>query len=123
MKYQKHYLSDEGNNKYCPLQGDRVIQCDSYCAWFDHEEQDCRMIGGFWKVREQLTELKEQTTKLEDDVRWLYTKSSAYIPLKEELDRLGKKESGIDKHLPFANFPYPKKDLGRIKDDKREFKH
>ena len=44
MKYQKHYLSDEkGNNKLCPLQQD-VVQCDSHCAWFDHEAQDCRLM-------------------------------------------------------------------------------
>ena len=43
MKYQKHYLSDDSSNKLCPLQ-QGVIQCDSYCAWFDHEEQDCRKL-------------------------------------------------------------------------------
>ena len=42
MKYQKHYLSDKNNNKMCPMQ--RNYQCDSYCAWFDHEAQDCRLI-------------------------------------------------------------------------------
>ena len=46
MKYQKHYLSEEGKfNKLCPLSGgDHDIQCDSFCAWFDHEAQDCRLM-------------------------------------------------------------------------------
>ena len=57
-KYQKHYLSDEkGNSKYCPLQVSMV--CNSYCAWFDHVHCDCRMIGGFWKVREGINEVVE----------------------------------------------------------------
>ena len=54
MKYQKHYLADEKGSKFCPL---NEGNCDSYCAWFDHKHQDCRMIGGFWKVREGLNEL------------------------------------------------------------------
>ena len=44
MKYQKHYLSEEGKfNKLCPLKSS-MVQCDSYCAWFDHKDQDCRKI-------------------------------------------------------------------------------
>ena len=65
MKYQKHYLSDDsGNNKMCPLQPG-LGQCDSYCAWFDHENQDCRMIGGFWKVREGLAEVSDHLKQLD----------------------------------------------------------
>ena len=65
MKYQKHYLSDEKSNKLCPLSGgDSDVQCDSWCAWFDHEHQDCRMIGGFWKIREGLTEINDNLTAI-----------------------------------------------------------
>ena len=52
MKYQNHYLSESGNYKSCPLQKDR--NCDSYCAWFDHEHQDCRQLGMMWKIVEAL---------------------------------------------------------------------
>lgn len=62
MKYQKHYLSGKGNdNKLCPLkQG--VIQCDSYCAWFDHEEQDCRKILALQNIVHEMRKnaLKEE---------------------------------------------------------------
>ena len=61
-KYQQHYLSDKHSNKLCPLQ--TIIQCDSHCAWFDHEEQDCRMIGGFWKVREGLNDIIDELNTL-----------------------------------------------------------
>ena len=44
MKYQKHYLSEEKDLKWCPLQSG--IDCTSRCAWFDHEDQDCRMVLG-----------------------------------------------------------------------------
>ena len=45
MKYQKHYLSDDKSPKYCPMsQNEQTIQCDSFCAWFDHEAQDCRLM-------------------------------------------------------------------------------
>ena len=64
-KYQKHYLSDDKHNKLCPLQQES-IQCDSYCAWFDHVHYDCRMIGGFWKVREGLTDITELLTDLRE---------------------------------------------------------
>ena len=42
MKFQEHYLSENGNEKYCPLQKGRV--CSSHCAWFDHEACDCRLM-------------------------------------------------------------------------------
>ena len=42
-KYQKHYLSEGDFDMSCPLNHGR---CDSYCAWFDHEDQDCRMVLG-----------------------------------------------------------------------------
>ena len=42
MKYQRHYLSEDKNLKWCPLQSG--IDCTSRCAWFDHEEQDCRKL-------------------------------------------------------------------------------
>ena len=67
MKYQKHYLSDKIANKLCPLHNGRT--CDSYCAWFDHEHQDCRMIGGFWKVREGLTDVTDLLTDIRDCMR------------------------------------------------------
>ena len=54
MKYQKHYLSEDGNNKHCPI-NERT--CDSWCAWFDHEHQDCRQLGMMWKIREDLQEI------------------------------------------------------------------
>ena len=46
--YQEHYLSEEHDKKTCPF--NRSYLCNGHCAWFDHEEQDCRMIGGFWKI-------------------------------------------------------------------------
>ena len=49
MKYQKHYLGE----KNCPLQ-QKTIQCDSYCAWFDHEEQDCRKLITQSEIKYQL---------------------------------------------------------------------
>ena len=52
MKYQEHYLATKTTKKFCPLKDGGI--CDSYCAWFDHEEQDCRMIGGFWKIVEAI---------------------------------------------------------------------
>ena len=54
MKYQKHYLGE----KNCPLQ-QKTIQCDSYCAWFDHEHQDCRQLGMIWKIREDLQDISK----------------------------------------------------------------
>ena len=66
MKYQKHYLSDEKSSKFCPL---NAGSCDSYCAWFDHEDQDCRMIGGFWKVRESITDVTDLLTDIRDCMR------------------------------------------------------
>lgn len=38
MKDQEHYLG----RIMCPL--NRSFDCSSNCAWFDHEEQDCRKI-------------------------------------------------------------------------------
>ena len=51
MKYQKHYLADDKQSKYCPLNRGT---CDSNCAWFDHENQDCRQLGMMWKIVEAL---------------------------------------------------------------------
>ena len=42
MKYQEHYLATKSTKKFCPLKDGGI--CDSYCAWFDHEELDCRKI-------------------------------------------------------------------------------
>ena len=52
-KQQRHWLG----NKYCPLKSS--VLCSGQCAWFDHEEEDCRLIGGFWKIREELREMRE----------------------------------------------------------------
>ena len=57
MKYKNHYLSEKNDKMMCPL--NREYSCNSRCAWFDHEHQDCRVIGGFWKVREGLNEVVE----------------------------------------------------------------
>ena len=57
MKIIRHYLSKENDQVRCPLNRDSA--CNNTCAWFDNEEQDCRMIGGFWKIREELVDLKE----------------------------------------------------------------
>ena len=51
MKYIKHHLGEVN----CPL--NRAYRCSNKCAWFDNEDEDCRMIGGFWKVREGLNEV------------------------------------------------------------------
>ena len=56
MKYQKHYLSDDKNWKVCPI-NTKFSKCDSYCAWFDHENQDCRQLGMMWKIKEDLQEI------------------------------------------------------------------
>ena len=69
MKYQKHYLSEDGNNKICPVQSGYVKPCNNSCAWFDHEHQDCRMIGGFWKVREGFTDVTDLLTDIRDCMR------------------------------------------------------
>ena len=58
MKYQKHYLSDGKNLKFCPLQ--HGIDCNSYCAWFDHENQDCRLLGMMWKIRDDLHDIADE---------------------------------------------------------------
>ena len=65
MKYQKHYLSEEGKfNKLCPLSGgDHDIQCDSFCAWFDHEDQDCRKILALEDIVHELRKEKEVKTQ------------------------------------------------------------
>ena len=59
MKYQKHYLADEKNSKSCPL---NAGNCDSYCAWFDHEEQDCRKILALQNI---VYEMRKNTLKEE----------------------------------------------------------
>ena len=58
MKYQEHYLSEKLHVKMCPLQA--RIKCDSYCAWFDHEHQDCRQLGMMWKIREDLQDISKE---------------------------------------------------------------
>ena len=59
MKYKKHYLSEEGKfNKQCPLQSG-ICQCDSYCAWFDHEWEDCKLIGSLIDIKYELRFLNE----------------------------------------------------------------
>ena len=67
MKRQEHYLSEKNDKVYCPL--NRTYYCYSGCAWFDHKHQDCRMIGGFWKVREGLNEVVDQLKDI-SDVIW-----------------------------------------------------
>ena len=61
MKYQKHYLSDDKSNKLCPLSR-LEHSCDSYCAWFDHEEQDCRKILALQNI---VYEMRKNTLKEE----------------------------------------------------------
>ena len=53
MKYIKHYL--EGVR--CPF--NRDFSCDSRCALFDNVNEDCKLIGMGWKIRESLNELKD----------------------------------------------------------------
>ena len=60
MKYQKHYLSDKRSDKFCPLSDN---SCNSNCAWFDHEEQDCRMIGSLLNIKYELMDLSDITKK------------------------------------------------------------
>ena len=57
MKYQYHYLSKVNNMLRCPLNVD--VSCTSRCAWFDHENQDCRQLGMMWKIREDLQEINK----------------------------------------------------------------
>ena len=58
MKYQKHYLSDKDFEKRCPL--NKFSACDSYCAWFDHEDQDCKLIGSLLDIKYELRYLNEK---------------------------------------------------------------
>ena len=62
MKTKQHYLSDKNVHIWCPL--DRNYMCNNTCAWFDNEEQDCRMIGGFWKVIEAIREKPVDNSEL-----------------------------------------------------------
>ena len=55
MKYNEHHLSEHHDKIICPL--NRNYTCTGRCAWFDHVHEDCRMIGGFWRVREGLNEI------------------------------------------------------------------
>ena len=38
MKFVRHYLGE----LMCPL--NRDFSCNSRCAWFDNEEEDCRLM-------------------------------------------------------------------------------
>ena len=57
MKYQKHYLAEKGNPKMCPISS---TSCDSTCAWFDHEDQDCKLIGSLLDIKYELRYLNEK---------------------------------------------------------------
>ena len=67
MKYQEHYLSEKGNNKYCPLQVSMI--CNSHCAWFDHENQDCRQLGMMWKIRDDLHDITDAIDGISNIIR------------------------------------------------------
>ena len=67
MKYQKHYLSDKISNRMCPIQRD--YQCDSFCAWFDHEHQDCRLLGMMWKIRDDLHDITDAIDGISNVIR------------------------------------------------------
>ena len=67
MKFEQHYLSTKNYPKSCPL--NRDYACDGLCAWFDHEYQDCRRIGGFMKVREGLTEIDERLFQISEEIK------------------------------------------------------
>ena len=58
MKLQKHYLSEKNFEKQCPLQNGN--RCDSYCAWFDHENLDCKLIGSLLDIKYELRYLNEK---------------------------------------------------------------
>ena len=49
--YRTHYLKD----KYC--YNDQTIPCSNYCAWFDEEEKDCRMLTGMFTLHMDLTDI------------------------------------------------------------------
>lgn len=57
MSYKEHYLSEEHDKITCPL--NRKYLCNGHCAWFDHEEQDCRIFESFWTMREGLNEIND----------------------------------------------------------------
>ena len=67
MKYQKHYLGEKGNEKYCPLK--RGVPCDSICAWFDHENLDCKFMGSLLDINYELRHINENTKGDKDDKR------------------------------------------------------
>lgn len=58
MTYKRHYLSEKGSLKYCPLQ--HGIDCNSYCAWFDHEEQECKIFTILWGIRQEFRNYKRE---------------------------------------------------------------
>ena len=57
MKFKNHYLSEKNDKMMCPL--NREYSCNSRCAWFDHEHQDCRQLGMMWKIREDLQDISK----------------------------------------------------------------
>ena len=44
-------------------------QCDSSCAWFDHENQDCRLLGMMWKIRDDLHDITDELEGINFNLR------------------------------------------------------
>ena len=59
--YQEHYLSEEHDKKTCPF--NRSYLCNGHCAWFDHEDKDCRKILALEDIVHELRKEKEVKTQ------------------------------------------------------------
>ena len=62
-KTQRHWLG----YKICAF---KSVACTGICAWFDHEEEDCKLLGGFWKIKQELTDIKDAIEIIGDAVRY-----------------------------------------------------
>jgi len=68
------------SDQECPL--NRNYICNERCKWYDFEHNDCRMIGGFWKIREGINEVTDMLIDIEKTID-------------RGLDALWKKTTGI----------------------------
>jgi len=59
---KRHYLG----NVYCPL--NRAYSCTAACAWFDHEEDMCRLLGIMFDVNATLLEVVDKLDEIKDEV-------------------------------------------------------
>ena len=65
--WKEHHLSKEHDKISCPL--NRKYICNGHCAWFDHEHQDCRQLGGHWLIVESLIEIRDVLYILIEEIK------------------------------------------------------